>query len=150
MDYKFLTYAVGGMTGQFYVSRFRWIGVPAGREASVERTRSVTAVQQLPCTPRPLATDKNEMFWRGMLKPTDTVYWLSHLATNRDCVILQSLHTDAEQEQQVTYQKQTMFIWHSVLLLSCSHSSWPVYCYVPRYIFCTFTLALSEVCVQCP
>jgi hypothetical protein len=38
----------------------------------------------------------------------------------------------------LTYLKETTFLGYTVLQLFCS------------YIFCTFTLRLSEVCVQCP
>ena len=37
-----------------------------------------------------------------------------------------------------------------ILQLFCTYNLWYMWCYFPSWFFCTFTLLLSEVCVQCP
>ena len=50
----------------------------------------------------------------------------------------------------IVYLKQTVSLGCTVLWLFCSYAVWHVQWYAPWWMFCTFALALSAVCVQCP
>jgi hypothetical protein len=43
-----------------------------------------------------------------------------------------------------------MSLWNRLLQLFCRYCLWCLYLQFLRWIYCTFTLALSELCVQCP
>ena len=45
------------------------------------------------------------------------------------------------------FLRQTISLGNTVLQLFCCYYSW---CLYPCWIFCTFALILSEICVQCP
>ena len=49
-----------------------------------------------------------------------------------------------------TYIPQTMSLGNTVLQIFCCYYSWCLYRQFQCWIYCTFTLVLSEVCVQCP
>jgi hypothetical protein len=49
-----------------------------------------------------------------------------------------------------TIPRQTMSLGNTLLQLFCRYCLWCLYLQFLRWLFCTFTLALSEVCVQCP
>ena len=46
------------------------------------------------------------------------------------------------------FLRQTMSLGNTVLQLFCCYYSWCLYRYFQCWIYCTFTLVLSEVCVQ--
>ena len=50
----------------------------------------------------------------------------------------------------LTFLGQTMSLGNTVLQLFCCYYSWCLYRQFQCWIYCTFTLALSAVCVQCP
>ena len=43
-----------------------------------------------------------------------------------------------------------MSLGNTVLQLFCCYYSWCLYRYFQCWVYCTFTLVLSEACVQCP
>ena len=47
------------------------------------------------------------------------------------------------------FLRQTMSLWNTVLQLFCFYYSWFLYRLFQCWIYCNFTLVLSEVCVQC-
>ena len=48
------------------------------------------------------------------------------------------------------FLRQTVSPGNTVLQLFCCYYSWCLYRWFPCWIYCTFTLIHSEVCVQCP
>ena len=48
------------------------------------------------------------------------------------------------------FLRETMSLGNTVLQLFCCYYSWCLHRYFQCWICCTFTLVLSEVCVQCP
>jgi len=48
------------------------------------------------------------------------------------------------------FLRQTMSVGDTLLQLFCLCFLWRIYDQFLRWLFCSFTLALSEVCVQCP
>ena len=48
------------------------------------------------------------------------------------------------------FLRQTVSLGNTVLQLFCCYYSWCLYRSFQCWIYCTFTLVLSEVCVQCP
>jgi len=46
--------------------------------------------------------------------------------------------------------EKTMFLRDTLLQLFCLCCLWYLYFQFLRWLFCSFTLALSEICVQCP
>jgi hypothetical protein len=48
------------------------------------------------------------------------------------------------------FPRQTMSLGNTLLQLFCRYCSWCLYLQFLHWLYCTFTLALSEVCVQCP
>ena len=48
------------------------------------------------------------------------------------------------------FLRQTMSLGNTVLQLFCCVHSWCLYRYLQCWIYCTFTLVLCYICVQCP
>ena len=86
---------------------------------------------------------------------TETWTWATSLRSSSDnnstaILLLSSPPSPLCRVFILTFVRQSISLGNTVLQLFCCYYSCCLYRYFQCWVYCTFTLVLSEVCVQCP